>query len=52
MGGACNTYGGWEAYTGFWLGNLRERDHLEDNIKMDFSGRGMWGQGLDRGGSV
>jgi hypothetical protein len=19
-----------EAYTGFWLGNLRERDHLED----------------------
>ena len=28
-------------YTGFWLGNLRERDHLEDpdvyedNIKMD-----------------
>ena len=31
-----------EAYTGFWLGNVRERDHLEDpgvdgkdNIKMD-----------------
>jgi hypothetical protein len=31
-----------EAYTGFWWGNLRERDHLgdpgidgEDNIKMD-----------------
>ena len=31
-----------EAYTGFWRGNLRERDHLgdpgvdgEDNIKMD-----------------
>jgi hypothetical protein len=20
-----------EAYTGFWLGNLRERDHLEDS---------------------
>jgi hypothetical protein len=19
-----------EVYTGFWLGNLRERDHLED----------------------
>ena len=31
-----------EAYTGFWWGNLKERDHLEDpgvrwedNIKMD-----------------
>ena len=22
--------GGGEAYTGFWWGNLRERDHLED----------------------
>ena len=32
MGGECNTYGGGreEAYTGFWWGNLRERDHLED----------------------
>ena len=29
MGGACTTYGG-EAYTEFWWGNLRERDHLED----------------------
>jgi len=26
--GACNMYGG--QYTGFWWGNLRERDHLED----------------------
>ena len=27
----CSTYGGrGEAYTGFWWGNLRERDHLED----------------------
>ena len=26
---ACSTYGGRaEAYTGFWWGNLRERDHL------------------------
>jgi hypothetical protein len=31
MGGACSTYEGkGEAYTGFWWGNLRERDHLED----------------------
>jgi len=29
MGGTCSTYG-WrrESYTGFWWGNLRERDHL------------------------
>jgi len=40
-----------EAYTGFWRGNLRERDHLgdpgvdgEDNIKMDLQevGCGAW----------
>jgi len=31
MGGACSTYRGkGEVYTGFWWGNLRERDHLED----------------------
>jgi hypothetical protein len=24
------TYGGEYRYTGFWWGNLRERDHLED----------------------
>ena len=29
MGGACSTYLG-EKYTGFWLGNLRKIDHLED----------------------
>jgi hypothetical protein len=23
--------GGEEVYTGFWVGNLRERDHLEDS---------------------
>jgi len=31
MGGACSAYGvRGEAYTGFWWGNLKERDHLED----------------------
>jgi len=29
MGGAYSEYGG-EAYTGFWWGNLRDRDHLGD----------------------
>jgi hypothetical protein len=30
-GGACNAYGG-EVYTGFWWGNLRERDHLGEPV--------------------
>jgi hypothetical protein len=31
VGGACNTYGGREeVYTGFWWGNLSEREYLED----------------------
>jgi hypothetical protein len=33
MGGACNAYKGERRgiySTGFWWGNLRERDHLED----------------------
>ena len=30
IGGECSTYGRGEAYTGFWWGNLRERDHLKD----------------------
>ena len=29
IGGACSAYGG-EVYTGFWWGNVRERDHLVD----------------------
>jgi hypothetical protein len=29
MGGACGTYGG-EEHTGFWWGDLRKRDHLDD----------------------
>jgi len=31
MGGACSTYGRGEVHTGWWLGNPRERDHLEDS---------------------
>ena len=30
MGGVCSTYGKRDVYTGFWWGNLRERDHLEN----------------------
>jgi hypothetical protein len=31
MGGAFSTYWGrGEVYTGFWWGNLKERDKLED----------------------
>jgi hypothetical protein len=30
MSVACNTYGGGEGHTGFWWGNLRERNNLED----------------------
>jgi hypothetical protein len=30
MGGACSACGRGEAYTEFWWGNLRERDHLGD----------------------
>jgi len=29
----------------------RTRRRLEDNIKMDLKGSGMWGYGLDRAGS-
>ena len=57
MGGACRTFGGrGEAYTGFWWGNPKERDHLEGQ---GLEGRIIlrwifrkWdgGNGLDRSG--
>ena len=49
-----------EVYTGFWWGNLRERDHLEDlgldeRIILIWILRkwdsGTWRHGLDRAGS-
>jgi hypothetical protein len=44
-------WGRGEAFTGFWWGNLRERNHLEDpgingggdNIKMDLQEMGFGG---------
>jgi hypothetical protein len=44
-----------ETYTGFWWGNLRERDHLKDagvdgKLLLRWIFR-KWGPGLDRAGS-
>ena len=36
-GVAFSTYGGrGEVHTGFWWGNLRERDHLDGRILLQF----------------
>jgi hypothetical protein len=57
MVGTCGVWGRGEVYTGFWWGNLRERDHLGD---LDVDGRIIlrwvfrkWDVGLllDRAGS-
>jgi hypothetical protein len=46
-----------EVYTGFWWGNLREKDHLEGTaidgriLLNESSGSEIWGLGLDRAGS-
>ena len=58
MSGACSMYGArGEVHTGFWWGNMRERDHLGDPgvdgriVLKQFFGSGTWGYGLDRAGS-
>ena len=49
--------GGGAVYTGFWWGNVRERDHLEDPgvveriLRWTFKKWGMLGCRLDRSGS-
>jgi hypothetical protein len=50
--------GRWEAYTGFWWGNLWERDHLRDPrvngriiLRWTFRKPDVGGYGLDRAGS-
>jgi len=54
IGGACSTYG-WrgEVYTGFWWGNMRVRDHLEEpgvNGRIILRWMGFGGHRLDRSG--
>jgi len=44
-------WGRGEACTGFWWGNLREKDHWGDPGADGSSGSGMWEYGLDRAGS-
>jgi hypothetical protein len=58
MGGACSIIGRGEAYTGFWWGNLRERDNVEypgvDGriiLRWIFRKLDVGGHGLDRVGS-
>jgi len=54
MGGACCSFWGTaEVYTGFWWGNPRERDHVEDTgvdrriiLRWIFK-KWDWGYGLD-----
>jgi len=32
MGGACGTCGRDEMHTGFWCGNMRGKDHMDDLV--------------------
>jgi hypothetical protein len=35
MDGACRTHDKLQMHTGFLSGNLKGKDHVEDNIKID-----------------
>jgi hypothetical protein len=48
MGGAFSTYGGGEVHTGFWWGNLKESDQLED-LGIDLRIILKWILKLDKG---
>jgi len=51
IGGECNTHGREELHGGFWCGNMRERDHMEDSgVDGSFISRwicGLWDEGMD-----
>jgi hypothetical protein len=51
MGGTYSMYGGEQVYTGFWWGNIREREHLKEGgvdgriiLSWIFRKLGVWGR--------